>query len=173
MRCIEKRLLAAACLALASSFALAQSAWHTMRGPDGSFTAELPAPPRYTELKLNTAKGTGFSMHQYLVQVGAAGYVVQSAVYPGDVDLTKPKANLQAGLDKASENMDGRRWTKIEWVDHQGQIAVDAAGTRQGEDVRTYMVTKGRQIVTLIYTGPAGSAHSSDVSRFIASLRLR
>jgi hypothetical protein len=31
---------------------------------------------------------------------------------------------------------------------------------------------KGRQIITLTYAGPAGSARSADADRFIASLRI-
>ncbi len=146
--------------------------WHTMTGPDRSFTADLPAAPKYTTTPMKTSAGSGYSMHQYLLELGAVAYVVQTAVYPADVNVSNHKANLQGGLDNAAKNMEGGKWASVGWVTHQGLTAVDAIGVRGEHAIRSFSVMKGRQIVTLTYAGPPGSARSPDVDRFVASLRV-
>jgi hypothetical protein len=143
-----------------------------MTGPDRSFTAELPTAPAYTTTPMKTSAGSGYTMHQYLLEQGAVAYVVQTAVYPADVNVSNHRANLQGGLDNAARNMEGGKWASIGWTTHQGLTAVDAVGVRDSHAIRSYSVMKGRQIVTLTYAGPAGSARTADVDRFIGSLRV-
>jgi hypothetical protein len=165
-----------AVVALAASewaWAQGQGEWHKMTGPDRSFTAELPAAPRYTATKLKTASGTDYTMHQYIVEVGDIAYVVQTAIYPPDTDASNPRANLQGGLDNAARNMDGGKWASVDWPERPGLATYDAVGARKGLAVRSFSAMKGRQIVTLTYVGPAGSARSPDADRFIASLHFR
>jgi hypothetical protein len=152
--------------------ASAQDAWHTMTGPDRSFTADLPIAPKYTPQKMQTATGTAYTMHQYMVEQGATAYVVQSAVYPPDVKVDTPETNLKAGIENAAKKMEGGKWSTIDWVTHQGLVAVDAIGNRSGHEVRSFSVIKGRQIYTLTYAGPTGTARSAEVNRFIGSLRI-
>jgi hypothetical protein len=153
--------------------AQSQGAWHTMTGPDRSFTVELPSGPKYTATKMETGTGATYTMHQYMVEVGDIAYVVQTATYPPDVDISKPRDNLQGGLDNAAKNMDGGKWLSVDWPAKQGLMAYDAVGVRQGLAVRSFSAMKGGRIVTLTYAGPAGSARSPDADRFIGSLRMR
>jgi hypothetical protein len=146
--------------------------WHTMTGPDSSFTADLPAAPKYTTTAMRTSAGSGYTMHQYLLELGSVAYVVQTAVYPADVNVSNHKANLQGGLDNAAKNMEGGKWASVGWVTHQGLTGVDAIAVRGEHAIRSFSVMKGRQIVTLTYAGPPGSAKSPDVDRFMASLRV-
>jgi hypothetical protein len=148
------------------------ASWHTMTGPERSFTADLPAEPKYTATQMRTAAGSGYIMHQYLLEQGDVAYVVQTATYPADVNVANHRANLLGGLDNAAKNMEGGKWANIGWLTHQGLTAVDAVGARGSNAIRSYSVMKGRQIFTLTYAGPAGSAHSADVNRFVASLRI-
>ena len=147
-------------------------AWHTMTGPDRSFTTDLPAAPKHTATQMRTGAGSNYTMHQYLLEQGAVAYVVQTATYPADVNVSNHRTNLQGGLDNAAKNMEGGKWASVGWLTHQGQTAVDAVGVRGGHAIRSFSVMKGRQIVTLTYAGPAGSARSDDVNRFVASLRV-
>ena len=146
--------------------------WHTMTGPDSSFTADLPAAPNYTTTPMKTSAGAGYTMHQYLLEQGPVAYVVQTAIYPADVNVSNHKANLQGGLDNAAKNMEGGKWASVGWQSHQGLTAVDAIGVRGEHAIRSFSVMKGRQIVTLTYAGPPGSARSADVDRFVGSLRI-
>jgi hypothetical protein len=143
-----------------------------MTGPDSSFTADLPAAPKYTTTAMRTSAGSGYTMHQYLLELGSVAYVVQTAIYPADVNVSNHKANLQGGLDNAAKNMEGGKWASVGWVTHQGLTGVDAIAVRGEHAIRSFSVMKGRQIVTLTYAGPPGSAKSPDVDRFMASLRV-
>ena len=149
-----------------------QGQWHTMTGPDRSFTADLPSAPKYTATQMKTGTGAAYTMHQYMVEAGEIAYVVQMAAYPAGVNTSKPRANLQGGLDNAAKNMEGRKWASIDWSTRQGLTAVDAIGVRQGFAIRSFSTMKGRQIVTLTYAGPAGTARSPDANRFVGSLRM-
>jgi hypothetical protein len=146
--------------------------WHTVTGPERSFTAELPAEPKYTTTLVKTAAGSGYTMHQYLLEQGDVAYAVQTSTYPADVNVSNARAVLQGGLDNAARNMEGGKWASIAWATHQGLPAADAVGARGNLAIRSFSVVKGRQIVTLTYAGPAGSTASTDASRFIASLRI-
>lgn len=156
-----------------SAGALAQAGWHTMTGPDKSLTAELPVAPRYTPTQLKSPAGAAYTMHQYIAEHGKALYVVQTMVYPPDINLADAKASLQVGLDKAAATLDGGRWANVMWLQAQGATAVDAIGRQGGSDLRNFSLIKGRQFVALTYAGPPGSARSADVGRFVASLRVR
>jgi hypothetical protein len=148
------------------------AAWHTVTGPEKSFTADLPAPPRYTTTEMKTGTGSLYTVHQYLLEQDDAAYIVQTATYPEDINVANPRTNLQGGLDNLAKSMEGAKWTSVDWVSHQGLTATDAVGTRSGHAIRSFSVMKGRQVFTLIYAGGPGTARSADVNRFVASLRV-
>ena len=149
------------------------AAWHTVTGPEKSFTAELPAPPKYTTTEMKTGTGSLYTVHQYLLEQGDVAYIVQMATYPEDINVSNPRTNLQGGLDNLAKSMEGAKWVSIDWVSHQGLTASDAVGARSGHAIRSFSVMKGRQVFTLIYAGEPGTARSADVNRFVASLRVR
>jgi hypothetical protein len=146
--------------------------WHTLTGPQKSFTADLPAPPQYTTTEVKTGMGSLYTVHQYLLEQGDAAYIVQMATYPEDINVSNPRTNLQGGLDNLAKSMEGAKWVSVDWVSHQGLTASDAVGTRSGHAIRSFSVMKGRQVFTLIYAGEPGTARSADVNRFVASLRV-
>jgi hypothetical protein len=162
--------LAAALLAMIGTAAGLET-WHTITGPEHSFTADLPAPPQYTSQEIQTAAGTKYTMHQYLLEQGSAAYSVQTSVYPSEIDTANPKANLEAGLESTAKTMEGGKWTSIDWIKHQGLMAVNAVGGRSGHEIRSYSLMHGSRVITLTYAGPPGSTHSAAVNRFIASLK--
>jgi hypothetical protein len=146
--------------------------WYKVTGPEGAFTAELPAAPKYSSAQVATASGSLYTLHQYLLEHGEAAFIVQTAIYPDDINVSNPRVNLQGGLDSLAKSMEGQKWASIDWVKHQGLTASDAVGQRNGLTIRSYSVMKGRQVFTLIYAGTPGSANSADVNRFVASLRV-
>lgn len=147
-------------------------AWHKLSGPQQSFSAEMPAAPNYTAKEMRSAAGSVYTMHQYLLEHGDVAYVAQTAVYPPDVNVSNHRTNLQGGLDNAAKNMAGGKWASVGWGTYQGLTSVDAIGERANHAIRSFSVMKGRQIITLTYAGPAGSARSADADRFISSLRI-
>ena len=147
-------------------------AWHTVAGPERSFTADLPAAPKYTTTQMKTGTGSVYTVHQYLLEQGDVAYIVQAATYPEDINVSNPRTNLQGGLDNLAKSMEGAKWTSVDWVTHQGLTATDAVGARSGHAIRSFSVMKGRQVFTLIYAGAPGTARSADVDRFVSSLRV-
>jgi hypothetical protein len=156
----------------ASAAVPAEHSWHTVTGPQGSFTAALPAPPKYATAEIKTATGSSYTLHQYLLEQGKAAYIVQWAVYPDDINVANPRANLQGGLETLAKGMEGAKWASVDWISFQALTAVDAIGTRSGHAIRSFSAMKGSQVFTLIYAGAPGTARSDDVNRFVASLRI-
>lgn len=146
--------------------------WHTVTGPEKSFTAELPAAPKYTATQMKTGTGSLYIVHQYLLEQGEVAFIVQAATYPEDINVANPRTNLQGGLDNLAKSMEGAKWANVDWVSHQGLTASDAVGARSGHAIRSFSVMKGRQVFTLIYAGAPGTARSAEVDRFIGSLRV-
>src|SRR5262245_49842327 len=60
-----------------AGLASAQEAWHTMTGPEETFTADLPASPKYTTGQAATPAGVAYTTHQYLLDHACSAYVVQ------------------------------------------------------------------------------------------------
>jgi hypothetical protein len=160
-------------LAQASAPAATEAAsWQKVPGPDQSFSADMPAAPKYTSQEMRTAAGSSYTMHQYLLEQGNVAYVAQTAIYPSDVNVSNHRTNLQGGLDNAAKNMEGGKWASIGWGTYQGLTSVDAVGERGSHAIRSFSVMKGRQIITLTYAGPSGTARSPDAERFMTSLRV-
>ena len=147
-------------------------AWYSVTGPERSFTADLPAAPKYTATEMKTGTGSLYTVHQYLLEKGEVAYIVQAATYPEDINVANPRTNLQGGLDNLAKSMEGAKWASVDWVTHQGLTATDAVGLRSGHAIRSFSVMKGRQVFTLIYAGAPGTARSADVDRFVGSLRV-
>jgi hypothetical protein len=163
--------LSAGAFALAED-SIAQAQWHTLTGSEKSFTVELPGEAQYTASELRTGAGAPYTMHQYVLEQGDLAFVVQTALYPDEVDLANPRANLQGGLDNTAKNMEGGRWASVDWATQQGHPAVGAVGVCKGRAVRSFSVLAGRRIVALTYAGPPGTANAPDVDRFIGSLKI-
>ncbi|MBI5623624.1 MAG: hypothetical protein HY924_07600 [Elusimicrobia bacterium] len=154
--------------------ALAQAAWQRVTGPDSTCTFELPGAPRASQATTpaNGARAA-YTTYTYLAEDNDRAYVVQTAVFPSGVDISDPKANLQAGLNNSAKGMDGGKWISVTWKTHQGLVAVDAVGMRNGHELRTFSVMRGAQIFAMTYAGPEGTSRSDDADRFFSSLTVR
>ena len=93
----------------------APAQWQTVAGSDRGFSADMPAAPTYSSVQMKTAAGSVYTMHQYLLEQGNVAFVVQTAAYPDDINVSNPRANLQGGLDNAAKGMEGGKWISIDW----------------------------------------------------------
>jgi hypothetical protein len=155
-----------------AGLASAQEAWHTLTGPEDTFTADLPATPKYTAGQAATPAGVAYTTHQYQVEHGGSAYVVQFVVYPKDVVVADPQWVLQQALDRTAAGMDGGKWTSTNFTKLKGALSLNAVGQRGGSEVRSHMVLKGRQLFTLVHIGAPGSAGAPDTERFVTSLKI-
>lgn len=142
--------------------------WYAVKVEDGAFTVEMPGVPDHRVLNDATARGTTFALHSYSLDAGGLSYVAQTALYPPDVDVARPRTLLQAALDGRAASLDGRRWTRIDWREPQGASAADSYGSVRGMPLRQEVLLKGRRFVSLAVLGPAGP----EADRFFASLKL-
>jgi hypothetical protein len=177
-RNLRSLVMAAAILSLAlGGEALGQNEWQTVTSPDGSFTVEMP-PGKvfYFRDELKTAKGTPFTSHQYLVDLGdgQVTFIAQGGAYPNDLDVSHPKSILEAKINRGAEGPQGvdGGWSNVKWGAQQGAITVEALGAKGETDKRSFSALKERSFYDLDYWGPRGTATSPDVDRFFASLRI-
>jgi hypothetical protein len=139
--------------------AFAQSKWTTVLVQPGRFSVELPAAHRY-ELK--------GAVHQYVVEINQRAFVVQGGTYPWNIDVSDPRARLQADLINAARELNGGAWSEVKWSELP---AADAVGRKEGVVIRSYSTLIGADYVTLTYAGPPGSERAPEVERFIGSLK--
>lgn len=152
--------------------AASAAAWKVVEGPEDAFTVKMPGAAKHTRETMKSAKGTAYAMDQYLLEKGPAAYIVQTAVYPEEVDVSDPKVTLNNGLKNAAKNMRDGKWDEERELKHLGLDAAHAIGVRKGNAIASYSVLVGRRIITLTYAGPPGSAKGPDAERFIGSLAL-
>src|SRR5512145_2240950 len=108
--------------------ARAETQWQTVSNAESSFFPDMPGAPGHSARTAKTGSGDDYTMDQYLVEMDQEAFVVQTAVYPVSVDTSDPRSNLQAGLDNAMKNLDGKAWSSVNWTAVQGVLAVDAIG---------------------------------------------
>ena len=82
--------------------------WYAVQVEDLAFQVEMPGIPDNRRIDDRSAKGTPFVLFSYSLEVGATAYVVQTAVYPADVDARQPRPLLQAALDARAQPLAGR-----------------------------------------------------------------
>ena len=87
---------AALVLALAGSVSAQQKLvlppkWYVVQVEGDAFTVEMPGIPDHRIVNDVSARGTAFALHSYSLEAGGYSYVVQTAVYPGDVDVSQPR----------------------------------------------------------------------------------
>ena len=120
-----------------------------------------------------SAGGTPFVYHSYSLEYRRLSFVAQSALFPADVDVRQPRANLQSALDDRAQRLAGAKWTSVDWKTVQGAPAVESTGPLAGGNaLRQLVVLKGRQYVSLGYLAPADALRAPEAERFFRSLRL-
>jgi hypothetical protein len=144
-----------------------------VQGADGAFTVDMPGQPVYKLLDTTSPGGTAFVLHSYSLEFRRLSFVAQTALYPADIDVRVPKANLQAVLDDRARRLEGGRWSSVDWREVQGASAVESVGQVAGGSVlRQLVVLKGRRFVSLAYLAPADALRTPEADRFFKSFRL-
>lgn len=148
--------------------------WQKVTGPDGAFTAEMPGASVY-QARPGTFGDTGkILMHMYSVDMGDRAFIVMTTTYPANADFSNPQKSLQSVLGgSAKHHTDDGKWISVNWMTHQGLLAVESIGMAKGRIFRTLWVLRGRQVFAIAYVGSDGTARSEDANRFINSLNIR
>jgi hypothetical protein len=176
----RRALIAAPVLALAGRAGAQQRPlviplkWYVVQVVDDAFTVEMPGIPDHRIMNDVSARGTAFSLHSYSLEVGGYSYVVQTALYPGDVDVAQPRRLIQAALDDRAKVLETRKWSKVEWRDTAGGAAADSSGPLKGGNaLRQLALLKGRRFVSLAFMGAAASMTGFEAERFFKSLKMK
>ena len=146
--------------------------WKSVSGPDGGFTVEMPGAPVHTEETKKSGGGTDYTSHTYSIDQGNIAYLIQTAVFPTDVDVSTPKENLQAAIDAIAKILTDGKWTSVTWVERQGLVAVEGQGIQGEVELRYFALLNRSQFISMIYAGPPGSAKTPKVDRFLNSLQI-
>jgi hypothetical protein len=148
-------------------------AWYGVRVEDNAFTVEMPGVPDHRVVNDVSARGTSFQLHSYSLEVGGHSYVAQTALYPADVDVSEPRAILQAALAGRVQQLIGRQWTRTDWREISGAPAVESIGALAGGNaLRQVNLLKARRFVSLAFLGNAAAATGGEADRFFKSLKL-
>lgn len=147
--------------------------WKSVSDPGGNFTVEMPDVPEHSEQQLKSPAGTAYPLHSYSASPDKdTAYVIQTAEYPTDVDVSVPKNNLQWALDGVAKSLNDGKWANITWVEHEGLPAVSASGAKGELELRCYVVMRRSRIFILLYGGPEGTGKTPGVDRFMNSLHI-
>jgi hypothetical protein len=170
---LRRRLVLMLPLSMAAGSASAQGGWIAVSGADNSFIVDMPGRPVYKVIDTTTPSGTAFVYHSYSLEYRRLSFVAQTALYPADIDVSRPRANLQSALDDRAQRLEGGKWGKVEWREVQGAPAVESTGPiAGGSALRQLVLMKGRRIVSLGYLAPADALRAPEAERFFRSLRL-
>jgi hypothetical protein len=180
---LSRRLLVGAPLILAAMPVRAQlrtppasipAKWYAVQVEDGAFQIEMPGIPDNRRIDDRSAKGTPFVFHSYSLEVGSTAYVVQTALYPADVDTRQPRPLLQAALDARAQPLAGRKWKSVNWRDLQGAPTAETVGALpNGTGLRQMVMLRGSRFVSLAFLGPEATLTGQEAQRFFNSLKFR
>jgi hypothetical protein len=147
--------------------------WYGVRIDENAFTVEMPGIPDHRIVNDTSARGTAFQLHSYSLETGGYSYVVQTALYPFDVDITQPRQILQASLNGRAQQLVGRQWTRTAWREIAGAAAVEAMGAVAGGNaLRQLNLLKERRFVSLAFLGNAAGVTGVEAERFFKSLKV-
>jgi hypothetical protein len=148
--------------------------WYLVQIEDGAFRVELPGIPDHRIVNDVSAHGTAFALHSYSLESSGYSYVVQTALYPGDVDISQPRRLIQAAIDERAKVLETRKWSKVDWRDIAGSPAADSTGfLKGGNALRQLVLLKGRRFVSLAFMGAAASMTGVEAERFFRSLKMK
>jgi hypothetical protein len=146
--------------------------WYGLQVVDNAFTVELPGIPDYRVVNDASIRGTTFTLHSYSLEAGGNSYVVQTALYPRDVDVADPRRLIQAALDDRAKVLDGGKWSKVDWRSIAGGTAAESTGPlKNGKALRQLVLLKGSRLVTLAFMGAIVTG--ADAERFFRSLKMK
>ena len=146
--------------------------WVRVVGVDNAFTVDMPGIPDRKVLNDVSARGTPFVLNSDSLDEGGNSYVVQTALYPADVDTRQPRAVLQAALDARAKKLAGGKWSTATWREVGGATAVESTGAlANGSQLRQLSVLKGQRFISLAFLGP--TATGPDADRFFHSLKIK
>jgi hypothetical protein len=147
--------------------------WYAIQLEAAAATVEMPGVPDHRVVNDKSARGTVFPLHSYSLEIGGYSYVAQTALYPADVDATRPRAIVQSALDGRAQQLANGKWTKIEWREIGGATAADSLGTLKGGlALRQLVLVKERRFVSLGFLGAPGGMAGIEAERFFKSLKL-
>lgn len=157
----------AAALAVTAS-AQAGKPWVTFRGPDGDFSASMPAEPRHAA-EQSGLDPSGQPLEVFSLAEGGVAYVITYN------DLARPMTPAEtdfliAGVVRGLKD-NGHGVLESERVsDREARIvsSFEIKGVRYLS--RTRMVTRGRRTYSAMVSYPAERAEVRDAERFLASL---
>ena len=148
--------------------------WYGVQADDNAFVVEMPGVPDHRLINDRSARGTAFVLHSYSLDFGGYSYVAQTALYPGDVDVSQPRRLIQAALDERAKVLATRKWSKVDWRDAAGATAADSTGSLSGGNaLRQLVLLKGRRFASLAFMGPAASMTGVEAERFFKSLKMK
>jgi hypothetical protein len=176
---LGRRIVAAALISGFARRAWAQKpvavppSWYIVQVEDNAFTVEMPGIPDHRIVDDKSPRGTPFALHSYSLEAGGNSYVVQTALYPDDVDTTQPRVVLQAALDARAQRLAGGKWSKVDWREMFGAGACESTGPLSaGNSLRQLVLLKQHRFVSLAIMGAAGTVKSVEAERFFKSLNL-
>jgi len=148
--------------------------WYVVQVEDNAFTVEMPGVPDHRVLGDRSARGTPFALHSYSLDAGGFAYVAQTALYPGDVDVSQPRAILQVALNDRAQQLETRKWSRVDWRQvPRATAAVESIGpVRGGEALRQLIALQGRRFVSIALLGNAAGLNANEGERFFKSLKL-
>ena len=148
--------------------------WYAVQVDDDAFTVEMPGIPDHRLVNDVSARGTAFALHSYSLEAGGYSYVVQTALYPADVDISQPRRLIQVALDERAKVLEARKWSKVDWREIAGSPAADSTGLLKGGNaLRQLVLLKGRRFVSLAFMGAAASMTGFEAERFFKSLKMK
>lgn len=173
MRSGRRSMVVLATTLVAGSASAQTATWFPLQDADKSFFVEMPGAPVYKVIDTVSAAGTPFVYHSYSVEYRRLSFVAQSALFPADVDVRRPRTVLQSALEDRAQRLSGGKWSQVDWKQVQGAPAVESVGPLAGGNaLRQLVLLKGRRYVSLGYLGPADAMRAPEAQRFFASLRL-
>ncbi len=145
--------------------------WYVVQVEDNAFTVEMPGIPDHRVINDTSARGTPFVLHSYSLETGGSSYVAQTALYPPDVDVARPRRILPAALDGRAQQLASRKWDSEQWHESGSRASVETTGRlNSGSLLRQLVLLKERRFLSLAFLGPA--VHTMEADRFFRSLKV-
>jgi hypothetical protein len=153
-------------IAVACALAAGAASAYTFTSPEGKFTAEFPAAPKFAKSTNKTESGTAYDQYMWSVEKEDGWWGVAMIIYSTTV-VRDYDANIRGAVAATKGKLLNQKPIQQSGVDGR-EIMIDVP---QSGVVRQRFLWIGDRFYQVVFSGKPGSGTTPDVDAFLNSFR--
>lgn len=151
------------------------SSWKEFNSPVGKFKATFPAYPAHETDNIDTGTGLTLKYDTYSSETSdGTSYMVNTVVYPAEVDTSNPETNLEGSLNGMLASNDGNKLISSNLIYSNGYRALDFLILNSGTVyLKGKIIMAGQTLYQVMVAYESKNYNESNYNKFMNSFNLQ